>query len=107
MTVCTDMDDNSNSSGDSGNGYHGEEEPRHQPAIPVHRNESISLSDMEKYSTDVEVRGRGGGGTGFAVLLLLTGRCCEAEICANLLLLRCSFRWNPFLPKSKFSEFGQ
>ena len=54
------MDDNSNSSGDSGNGYHGEEEPRHQPAIPVHRNESISLSDMEKYSTDVEVREGGG-----------------------------------------------
>ena len=41
------------------------------------------------------------------VLLLLTGRCYEAEICAILLLLRCSFRWYPFLPKSKFSDFGR
>ena len=43
----------------------------------------------------------------FVVLLLLTGRCCEAEICTILLLLRCSFRWFPFLPKSKFSDFGR
>ena len=38
---------------------------------------------------------------------LLTGRCCEAEICAILLLLRCSFIWYPFWPKSKFSISGQ
>ena len=31
----------------------------------------------------------------FVVLLLQNGRCCEAEICAILLLLRCSFRWYP------------
>ena len=43
----------------------------------------------------------------FVVLLLQNGRCYEAEICAILLLLRCPFRWNPFLPKSKFSDFGQ
>ena len=43
----------------------------------------------------------------FVVLLLLTGRCYEVEICTILLLLRCPFRWNPFLPKSKFSDFGQ
>ena len=43
----------------------------------------------------------------FVVLLLPNGRCYEAEICAILLLLRCPFRWNPFLPKSKFSDFGQ
>ena len=30
-----------------------------------------------------------------------------AEICTILLLLRCSFRWYPCLPKSKFSDFGQ
>ena len=41
------------------------------------------------------------------VLLLLTGRCYGAKICAILLLLRCSFRWYPFLPKSKFSDFGR
>ena len=41
------------------------------------------------------------------VLLLLNGRCYEAEICAILLPLRCSFRWYPFWPKSKFSFFGQ
>ena len=40
-------------------------------------------------------------------LFLLTGRCYEAEICAILLLLRCSFRWYPFLPKSKFSDSGR
>ena len=38
---------------------------------------------------------------------LLTGRSYEAESCAILLLLRCSFRWYPFWPKSKFSDFGQ
>ena len=43
----------------------------------------------------------------FVVLLLQNGRCYEAEICAILLLLRCPFRWNPFLPKSNFSDFGQ
>ena len=44
----------------------------------------------------------------FVVLLLLTGRCCGAEICAILLLLRCPFRWYPFfLPKSNFSDSGQ
>ena len=42
----------------------------------------------------------------FVVLLLLTGRCYEAEICTILLLLRCTFRWNHFLLKSKFSDFG-
>ena len=42
-----------------------------------------------------------------AVFLLLTGRCYEAEICTNLLLLRCSVRWYPFLPKSKFPDFGR
>ena len=36
------------------------------------------------------------------VLLLLTGRCYEAEICDILLLLRFPFRWNRFLSKSKF-----
>ena len=43
----------------------------------------------------------------FAVILLLTGRCYEAEICTILLLLRCPFRWHPFLPKSKISKSGQ
>ena len=43
----------------------------------------------------------------FVVLLLQNGRCYEAEICAILLLLRCPFRWNPFLTKSNFSDFGQ
>ena len=33
----------------------------------------------------------------FVVLLLQNGRCYEAEICAILLLLRCPFRWYPFL----------
>ena len=42
-----------------------------------------------------------------AVLLLHSGRCYEAEICAILFLLRCPFIWYPFLPKSKFSDFGQ
>ena len=39
-------------------------------------------------------------------LLLLTGWCYEAETCTILLLLRCSFRCNHFVPKSKF-DFGQ
>ena len=43
----------------------------------------------------------------FAVFLLFTGRCYGAQICTILLLLRCSFRWYPFLPKSKFSDYGQ
>ena len=43
----------------------------------------------------------------FVVLLLQNGRCYGAEICTIPLLLRCSFRWNPFLSKSKFSDFGQ
>ena len=43
----------------------------------------------------------------FAVLLLHSGRCYEAEICAILFLLRCSFIWYHFLPRSKVSDFGQ
>ena len=39
--------------------------------------------------------------------LLYSGRCYEAEICAILFLLRYSFIWYHFLPKSKFSDFGQ
>ena len=42
-----------------------------------------------------------------AVLLLYSGRCYEAEIYVILFLLRCPFIWYPFLPKSKFSDFGQ
>ena len=42
-----------------------------------------------------------------AVVLLHSGRCYEAEICVILFLLRCPFIWYPFLPKSKFSDFGQ
>ena len=41
----------------------------------------------------------------FVVLLLFTGRCYEAEICAILLLLRCPFRWNHFFAKVKFFRF--
>ena len=40
------------------------------------------------------------------VLLFHSGRCYEAEICTILFLLRCSFLWYPFWPKSKFSDFG-
>ena len=40
-----------------------------------------------------------------AFLLLHSGRCYEAEICAILFLLRCPFMWYHFLPKSKFSDF--
>ena len=36
----------------------------------------------------------------FVAFLLLTGKCYEAEICAILLLLRCSFQWYPFLLKN-------
>ena len=43
----------------------------------------------------------------FAALLLLAGRCYEAEICAILLPLRCSFKWYPFLPNSNFSDSGR
>ena len=38
---------------------------------------------------------------------LLTGRSYKAEIGVILLLLRCSFRWYHFWPKSKFCDFGQ
>ena len=41
------------------------------------------------------------------VLLLHSGRCYEAEICTILFLLRCPFKWCPFWPKPKFSDFGQ
>ena len=40
-----------------------------------------------------------------AVLLLHSGRCYEAEICAILFLLRCPFRWYPFFAKLKFFIF--
>ena len=43
----------------------------------------------------------------FVVFLLLIGRCYEAEIWTIMLPLRCAFDWYPFLPKSKFSIFGQ
>ena len=43
----------------------------------------------------------------FVVLLLLTGRCYEAEICAIVFLLRCPFIWYPFWPKSKFSVLAK
>ena len=38
---------------------------------------------------------------------LLAGRRYGAEICAITLLLRCPFWWYPFLPESKFSDFGR
>ena len=41
------------------------------------------------------------------VLLLQSGRCYGAEICAILLLLGCPFRWNSIRPKSKFSVSGR
>ena len=42
----------------------------------------------------------------FSVLLLLhSGRCYEAEICAILFLLRYPFIWYPFWPMSKFQIF--
>ena len=43
----------------------------------------------------------------FVAPLHKIGRCYEAEICAILLPLRCSFRWYPFLPGSKFSDSGR
>ena len=43
----------------------------------------------------------------FCGLLLHSGRCYEAEICAILFLLRCSLIWYHFLPKSNFSDFSQ
>ena len=43
----------------------------------------------------------------FVVLLLHAGRCYEGEICDILLPLRCGFVWYHFLPKLKFSDFGQ
>lgn len=51
--------DNSNSSCDSdqlqlASGFHGNGKAS-QPAAPVHRNESISISDIERYPTDQEV----------------------------------------------------
>lgn len=55
------MSDNSNSSCDSdqlqqgGSSYHDSAQALQRGGIPVHRNESISISDMEKYATDVEV----------------------------------------------------
>ena len=39
------------------------------------------------------------------VLLLLTGRCYEDEICAIMLLLRCPFRWYYFFPEMKIFRF--
>ena len=40
------------------------------------------------------------------VLLLLAGRCYEAEICTIRSSLRCPFRWYPISLDSKFSVFG-
>ena len=42
----------------------------------------------------------------FRIHKLRTGKCYGAEICAILLLLRCSFFWNRFSAKLKFSDFG-
>ena len=42
-----------------------------------------------------------------AVLLLHSGMCYEAEICTILFLLRCPFRWDPFLLNANFSFSGQ
>ena len=39
----------------------------------------------------------------FLAMLLLAGRCYEAEICAVLLPLRCPFRWHPFAEIKLFS----
>ena len=60
--LIIDPSDNSNSSCDSDQlqrsdpSYHGKSDVHQRGGIPVHRNESISISDMEKYATDVEVR---------------------------------------------------
>ena len=43
----------------------------------------------------------------FVVFLLLAGRCYKAEICASLLLFRCSLRWYHFFSISKCSVSGQ
>ena len=43
----------------------------------------------------------------FVLLLLLAGKCYEAETCAILLPFRCAFAWYPFLPKSNFSVSGR
>jgi hypothetical protein len=57
-----DASDNSNSSCDSDQlqrsdpNYHGNSDVHQRGGIPVHRNESISISDIKKYTTDVEVR---------------------------------------------------
>ena len=40
------------------------------------------------------------------LLLLLTGRCYEAENCAILLPLRYTFAWYPFWAKTKLSVSG-
>ena len=40
-----------------------------------------------------------------AVLLLHSGRCCEAEICAILFLLRCPFIWYHFFAEVKMLRF--
>jgi hypothetical protein len=59
--VYVDASDNSNSSCDSDQlqrsdpNYHSKSDIHQRGGIPVHRNESISISDMEKYATDVEV----------------------------------------------------
>jgi len=47
--------DNSNSSGDSDQLQQGSYRGNEGPAIPVHRKESICVSDIEKYSTDMEM----------------------------------------------------
>ena len=60
-----DASDNSNSSCDSDQlqqsdpNYHGKSDIHQQGGIPIHCNESISISDMEKYATDMEVRNAG------------------------------------------------
>ena len=62
IIIILDASDNSNSSCDSDQlqrsdpSYHGKSDVHQRGGIPVHRNESISISDMEKYATDVEVR---------------------------------------------------
>ena len=59
--MYTDLSDNRNSSCDSDQlqrsdpSYHDKGQAHQRGDIPVHRNESISISDMEKYATDVEV----------------------------------------------------
>ena len=43
----------------------------------------------------------------FVVFLLLAGRCYDAEICASLLLFRCSFKWYNFFAISKCSVLAE